>query len=333
MEFGVQFFPAVGPDQKGADHYWREALELTQLAEQLGFTNVRTVEHYFLSYGGYSPDPLIFLSAAAAVTRSLRLVTGAVLPVFNHPLKLAGQIGMVDAISGGRLEVGFARAFLPHEFARFGISMDESRARFDEGLDLIRRLLEEEEVTAPFWIAALSTKESFENAGTLGHHLMGIPLVGAHMQGLLQIYRDAWTRAGHPGRGKVMLAFHMYCAESRAKAAAIARAPLNQYLKSIVDAASGWMSGVSSRDYPNYQKMIQSISEETFESQVEKSAAWIGTPDDIRNAIESYDREVGGFESASLQVNFGMISRAEAEESMRLFAREVMPHFARARPS
>ena len=136
MEFGVQFFPAVGPDQKGADHYWREALELTQLAEQLGFTNVRTVEHYFLSYGGYSPDPLIFLSAAAAVTRSLRLVTGAVLPVFNHPLKLAGQIGMVDAISGGRLEVGFARAFLPHEFARFGISMDESRARFDEGLEL-----------------------------------------------------------------------------------------------------------------------------------------------------------------------------------------------------
>jgi hypothetical protein len=47
----------------------------------------------------------------------------------------------------------------------------------------------------------------------------------------------------------------------------------------------------------------------------------------------AYDREVGGFESASLQVNFGMISRAEAEESMRLFAREVMPHFARARPS
>jgi alkanesulfonate monooxygenase SsuD/methylene tetrahydromethanopterin reductase-like flavin-dependent oxidoreductase (luciferase family) len=122
----------------------------------------------------------------------------------------------------------------------------------------------------------------------------------------------------------------MYCAETREKAVAIARAPLNQYLKSIVDAASGWMSGVASRDYPNYQKMIQMISEETFESQVEKSAAWVGTPDDIRKAIEIYDREVGGFESASLQVNFGMIGRAEAGDSMRLFAREVMPHFARA---
>ena len=352
MEFGMQFFPAVGPDQKPADQYWREALELTQLAERLGFTNVRTVEHYFLSYGGYSPDPLIFLSAAAAVTRSVRLITGAVLPVFNNPLKLAGQIGMVDAISEGRLEVGFARAFLPHEFARFGISMDESRARFDEGLEQVRRLLEEDKVTAqgrfhsfdnatslprptqkprpPFWIAALSTRESFENAGTLGHYLMGIPLAGAHMASLLQAYRDAWTAAGHDGRGKVMLAFHMYCADTSAKAAAVAREPLNQYLKSIVDAASGWMSGVSSRDYPNYQKMIESLSRETFESQVDKGLAWIGTPEEIRSAIESYHRGVGGFESASLQVNFGMIGRAEAEASMLLFAREVMPYFTRA---
>ena len=181
MEFGVQFFPSVGPDKKSAEQYWGEALQLTQRAEQLGYANVRTVEHYFHPYGGYSPDPLIFLSAASAMTRTIQLITGAVLPVFNNPLKLAGQIGMVDAISKGRLEVGFARAFLPHEFARFGISMDESRSRFDEGLEQIRRLLEEENVTAqgrfhsfenvtslprptqkprpPFWIAALSTKE------------------------------------------------------------------------------------------------------------------------------------------------------------------------------
>src|SRR5260370_13512076 len=224
MEFGIQFFPAVGPDQKPADQYWREALELTQLAERLGFTNVRTVEHYFLSYGGYSPDPLIFVSAAAAVTRSIRLITGAVLPVFNNPLKLAGQIGMVDAISQGRVEIGFARAFLPHEFVRCGISMDESRARFDEGLEQVRRLLEEENVTAqgrfhsfekatslprptqqprpPFWIAALSTRDSFENAGRLGHYLMGIPLGGAQMAELLKDYRDAWQAAGHPGQGR-----------------------------------------------------------------------------------------------------------------------------------
>jgi natural product biosynthesis luciferase-like monooxygenase protein len=351
MEFGVQFFPSVGPERKSAEQYWGEALRLTQLAEQLGYANVRTVEHYFHPYGGYSPDPLVFLSAAAAITHKIRLVTGAILPVFNNPLKLAGQIGMVDAISKGRIEVGIARAFLPHEFARFGISMDESRARFDEGLEQIRRLLQEENVTMqgrfhsfekvtslprptqkprpPFWIAALSTKDSFENAGRLGHHLMGIPLAGAQMAELLKIYREAWTAAGHPGRGRVMLAFHMFCADTSDKAAAIAREPLNIYLKSIVDAASDWMSGVASKDYPNYQKMIEFISKETFETQVEKGSAWVGTPDDIRKAITQYDAEVGGFESASLQVNFGMIPYAEAEASMKLFAREVMPHFER----
>ena len=349
MEFGVQFFPSVSPALKSPAQYWDEALVLTQLAEQLGFRHVRTVEHYFHAYGGYSPDPLIFLSAAAAVTHKIRLVTGAVLPVFNNPLKLAGQIGMVDAISKGRLEVGFARAFLPHEFGRFGISMDESRARFDEGLEQIRLLLTEENVTfrgrfhsfekatsqprptqtprPPFWIAALSTKESFENAGRLGHHLMGIPIGGAQMAELIKAYREAWKAAGHPGRGRVMLAFHMFCAETRDQAAAIAREPLNIYLKSIVDAASEWMTGVASKDYPNYQKMIEFISKESFESQVAKGSAWIGTPEDIREAIAAYDKQVDGFESASLQINFGMIGQADAERSIKMFAQKVMPHF------
>jgi alkanesulfonate monooxygenase SsuD/methylene tetrahydromethanopterin reductase-like flavin-dependent oxidoreductase (luciferase family) len=161
---------------------------------------------------------------------------GAVLPVFNHPLKLAGEIGMLDAISCGKLEVGFARAFLPHEFARFGVSVHESRERFEEGMEQVRRLLEEENVTIegkfhsfknvtslprptqkprpPFWVAAFSTPESFISAGTAGHSIMAIPMSGTGMKELLRLYRDAWRSAGYPGQGRVMLAFHMFCAET-----------------------------------------------------------------------------------------------------------------------
>jgi alkanesulfonate monooxygenase SsuD/methylene tetrahydromethanopterin reductase-like flavin-dependent oxidoreductase (luciferase family) len=71
----------------------------------------------FKPYGGYSPNPLIFLTAVAQRTTKVRLITGAVPPAFNSPLKMAGEIGMLDGISAGRLELGFARAFLPHEFA------------------------------------------------------------------------------------------------------------------------------------------------------------------------------------------------------------------------
>jgi len=110
MEFGISFFPNVGPEEKSGQDYWGEELSLVDLCDPLGYTHVRTVEHYFHPYGGYSPNPIVFLTAASQRTKNARLVTGAVLPVFNNPLKLAGEIAILDAISGGRLDVGMARA-------------------------------------------------------------------------------------------------------------------------------------------------------------------------------------------------------------------------------
>ena len=98
MQFGVQFFPAVDHTDKSAAEYYAESLTIAEEAETLGFTHARTVEHYFNRYGGYSPNPIVFLSAASQRTKRVRLVTGAVLPVFNNPLKLAGEISMLDAI-------------------------------------------------------------------------------------------------------------------------------------------------------------------------------------------------------------------------------------------
>ena len=349
MEFGLQFFPDVSPAQRSGEEYWADALSLGQLGEELGFTSIRTVEHYFHPYGGYSPNPLLFLAAAAMRTAKARLITGAVLPAFNHPLKLAGEIGMLDAISHGRLEVGFARAFLSHEFERFGVTPDESNARFEEGLELVRRLLEEEHVSAegrfhqfrdvtslprptqtprpPFWLAALATPSSFERAGRLGYDVRAIPLAGGQMADLIGRYREARRQAGHTGPGRVMLAFHMLCTASEEQAINIARGPLNAYLKSLVDGASGWLAGRSSADYPNYDKIIAALSKETFETQCEKGAAWIGTPDAISRQIKDYYSSVGGFDIASMQVNFNVLERVEAEASMRLFAAQVLPQF------
>ncbi len=350
MEFGLQFFPAVAPDEKTAQQYWGEALHLVGLCDELGYANVRTVEHYFHPYGGYSPNPIVFLTAAAMRTAKTRLITAAVLPVFNHPLKLAGEIGMLDAISGGRLEVGFARAFLPHEFAHFGVSMDESRARFDEGVEQVRLLLEGENVTSegqfhtfrnvtslprptqvprpPFWVAALATPESFERAGRNGYAVMAIPMAGGRMRELIRIYRDAWVEAGHAGRGRVMMAFHMFCHPDRSRAFEIAREPLNRYLKRLVDGAHHWLHGADSADYPGYDKIIANLDQETIETQMAKGAAWVGDPAAIRDAIAAYVDLVGDFEIASLQVNFNTIAVEDAEQSMRLFAEEVMPYVA-----
>jgi natural product biosynthesis luciferase-like monooxygenase protein len=348
MQVGIQFFPDVGPTVKSGRDYWQEALRLVGLVDRYGYSHVRTVEHYFHPYGGYSPNPVVFLAAAAQLTRRARLVTGAVLPAFNNPLKLAGELAMLDALCDGRLDIGFARAFLPHEFARFGVRLDESRARFEEGVEQVRRLLEEEDVTMqgafhtfshvtslprptqqprpPFFIAALATLESFERAGAAGHGIMAIPMASDMMRDLLSVYRQARVRAGHDGPGTVMLAFHMFCDEDQAEAERIARGPLNRYLRSLVDAASDWTTGARSADYPGYDKVIAALAREDFDSQVAKGAAWVGTPKRIREMVEAYCAEVGPFEIASLQVNFNDIPIAAAEASMRLFGEAVLPH-------
>jgi len=352
MEFGIQFFPDVGPSVKAADAYFDDCLKIVDHVDELGYSHVRTVEHYFEDYGGYSPNPLLFLTAAAMRCERARLITGAVLPVFNNPLKIAGEVGMLDGISRGRLEVGFARAFLPHEFSRFGISPDESRARFTEGMEQVRLLLEGENIShngrfhrfqnvtslprptqrprPPFWVAAISTPQSFVEAGKAGHAVMAIPMGGGKMKELIDTYRDAWKSAGHPGRGRVMLAYHMFCAPTRAEAVEIAGEPLNRYLKSLVKAASAWTEGLSSKDYPGYDKIIAGLAAETFESQVQKGAAWIGSPEEIAEQIAKYDELVGGFEIASLQVNFNTIPVDAAIRSMRLFSEKVMPRFAKS---
>ena len=350
MEFGVQFFPDVKPEEKSARDYFAESLDIAEEAENLGFTHARIVEHYFHYYGGYSPNPMLFLAAVSQRTRRMRLVTGAVLPVFNHPLKLAGEIGMLDAISNGRLDVGFARAFLPHEFRRFGVSPNESVERYREGIEQVDLLLREENVThrgkfhsienttslprptqrprPKFYVAALTTPDSFEFAGRMGYSVMAIPMGGGKMRELLGLYREAWRKAGHPGDGEVMLAFHMFCHADGEQARAIARAPLNNYLRSLVDAAGDWMEGLSSKDYPGYDKVIARLKESNMDSMAASGAAWIGSPREIGETIAGLTQDYGKFEHASLQTNFNVIPRETALASLRLFGSEVLPRFA-----
>jgi len=350
MQFGMQFFPDVRPEQKSAQQYFDESLRLVELCDVYGYSHVRIVEHYFHHWGGYTPNPLIFLTAASQRTKLARMVTGAVLPVFNHPLKLAAELAMLDAICNGRLDVGFARAFLPFEYRHFGVDMNESVARFEEGLEQVRLLLEGENVSSQgrfhsfsnvtslprpvqrprpnFYLAAVGTPDSFARAGRLGHGLMAIPGVGHDPKELMKIYREAWRAAGHPGNGKVMMAVFMYCHEDRAEAIRVAKPRIERHFDSIYDAMKEHASLPASPDYANYDKMAAKVRAETFETQVEHNAAFVGTPGDVAEQMRAYDADLGGCDHLSLQVNFNDMAYDDAERSVRLFGREVIPQFA-----
>jgi alkanesulfonate monooxygenase SsuD/methylene tetrahydromethanopterin reductase-like flavin-dependent oxidoreductase (luciferase family) len=255
---------------------------------------------------------------------------------------------MLDGISGGRLDVGFARAFLPHEFRRFGISPDESQARFREGLEQIELLLTQENAThrgrfhsfesvtslprptqrprPKFYIAATQTPESFEFAGSKGYALMAIPI--GPIGPLIELYRKAWRAAGHPGDGEVMVAFHMFCHEDARLAREIARPPFEEYFRALNEAVGDWARGTTSKDYRDYDKSMRRLRSFTLDGQIASGGAWVGTPDEIKAIIARVVESIGPFEHASLQINFGTLDFRAAQESMRLFAAEVIPEFA-----
>jgi alkanesulfonate monooxygenase SsuD/methylene tetrahydromethanopterin reductase-like flavin-dependent oxidoreductase (luciferase family) len=353
MQFGVQFFPEISPQQKSAAQYYEESLAIAAEAETLGFSHTRIVEHYFHRYGGYSPNPIVFLAALSQRTKTMRMITGAILPVFGHPLKQAGEIAMLDGLSNGRLDIGMARAFLPHEFQAFGISLDESVARYQEGMEQIALLLERENVThhgrfhsfenitslprptqtprPRFYVAATQTPESFEYAGRNGHLLMAIP-ISPKIKDLVEYYRACWRDAGHPGNGEVMMAFHMFCHEDPHQAREIARTPFDSYFRALNEVTAPWAQGLASKDYRDYDKKSAMREKVTMDRQIETGGAWIGTPDEIATAIHRSIDRLGPFEHASVQINFADLDIAQAHRSMRLFAAEVMPRFADTRP-
>ena len=159
---------------------------------------------------------------------------------------------------------------------------------------------------------------------------MLVPFSGPQMREAIQVYRDAWRVAGHPGEGRIALGFHMFCHEDREQAHRIARPNVNAYFRSLVAAVelnSGWGAGASSVDYPNYATHHEKLRQASFDTLLDSGTIWVGTPADIREQIASYHDAVGGFDTASLQVNFHQVTLEEASSSVRLFSSAVMPAF------
>ncbi|MGO9454518.1 MAG: LLM class flavin-dependent oxidoreductase [Candidatus Binataceae bacterium] len=111
-------------------HYWQRWLR----AEEYGFEGIFLSEHHFGQ--GYSPSPNLLIAALAPVTKRLRLgVMGIVLPYYQ-PWRVIEEIGMLDHLTKGRLEVGTASG-IPPEMALVGLGVPEATARNAEAQDIL----------------------------------------------------------------------------------------------------------------------------------------------------------------------------------------------------
>src|SRR5215472_14203292 len=145
MRFGVFYEmqlpkPWAPDDERQLFHH---ALDQVELADGLGFDYAWEVEHHFLDEYSHSSAPEVFLSAAAARTKNIRLGHGIrqVIPNYNHPARTAEGISTLDIIANGRVDFGIGEGATRLELGGFKIPAKEKRAMCLEAAEQVANMM------------------------------------------------------------------------------------------------------------------------------------------------------------------------------------------------
>jgi alkanesulfonate monooxygenase SsuD/methylene tetrahydromethanopterin reductase-like flavin-dependent oxidoreductase (luciferase family) len=172
-------------DPETAALTYNEHLEVWAEMDRLGFDGVGLNEHHTTPHGLMNSPNMMAAAAAQRTTKLKILILGNLLPIHN-PLRIAEELAMADCLSRGRIISGFARG-VPREYNVYNVSMAESRARFEEAVDIILKAWTEpvfshqgkfwkfqdiaiwprpyQQPRPPIWIPFTGSKETIEWAG------------------------------------------------------------------------------------------------------------------------------------------------------------------------
>ena len=114
-------------------------------AEELGYDSLWVIDRVF--HPNSIIDPMALLTAAATVTERVRLGTAVLLFVLRNPVLVAKTTSTLDYLSGGRLTLGISLGGRDNEFGPLGVDVRRRVSRFSEGLEVMRRLWSERDVT------------------------------------------------------------------------------------------------------------------------------------------------------------------------------------------
>lgn len=143
--FKLGFFTQVpGSTDRSARRTYEEVVDSIVAAEEIGYESVWIGQHHFSPEDGAIPSPLVVLAAAAARTKKIHLGTAVITLPFEHPIRLAEDLAVLDELSGGRVQVGLggARGDL-QAFNTFGVEFSTRHEVFDQNLEILQHLLEQ----------------------------------------------------------------------------------------------------------------------------------------------------------------------------------------------
>ena len=136
MDFGIFILAQQRGYHQTSQQVINNSIEQTVAAEQAGFGNAWYAEHHFNNYS-LSPSPLMMVAHMAAKTTRIRLGTAVCILPLYQPARFLAEVGFVDTVSNGRLDLGVGSGYQEFEFERFGVQMADASAIYNEFLDIL----------------------------------------------------------------------------------------------------------------------------------------------------------------------------------------------------
>jgi alkanesulfonate monooxygenase SsuD/methylene tetrahydromethanopterin reductase-like flavin-dependent oxidoreductase (luciferase family) len=348
LEFGLfhefQQAPGAGPAVAFA-----QSFEQVDAAERMGLDAMWLAELHFNPERSVLSSPMMLAAAIAQRTKKMRIGTAVQVLPLCHPLRLAEEVATVDHLSGGRLIFGVGRSGFAHTYATYGVDYGESRERFAEVLEILKKAFTEERfsykgkfyaydnvrlsprpLTRP-WPeirVAAASPDTYAGIGAMGHPIFVAARIGdlSELAPLVRSYRAAWRDAGHPGKGEVFLRVPVYVAATDEKAREEPKESILHLLHTIGSRLEASAAGSGAREIENRAARGAKMQSIAYED-VLRERMIVGTPGRVVDRLKQLEEELG-LDGILAELNPGsLVPHGRVMEALRLLCEEVMPKF------
>lgn len=344
MKFSLFLHMERYDDTQSQRKLFDEMTELVKIAEEGGFETAWIGEHHGLAYT-IAPNPFINLSYLAAKTSTIRLGTGNVIAPFWHPIRLAGEAGMTDLASNGRLDLGIARGAYTFEYERImpGLDAMGAGARMRELVPAVQNLFRGDyehrgefwsfpattpqprpvqQPGPPIWIAARDpNSHDFAVRNGCNVQVTSLASGDGEVASLMERFKVACAANPAVPRPKIMMLMHTFVGDSEAELQDAAQDLSTFYcyfskcFKNERPVRQGFMEALTPEDiasFPNYTPELL------------RRNLVVGQPGQVIDRLKNY--ESLGFDQYSFWIDSHMDFERK-KKSLELFIKEVMPAF------
>ena len=355
MKFGLMYEIQI-PEPHGPtteQERYNQVLAQVDLADEIGFHYVWTVEHHFLREFSHCSAPEVLYGAISQRTKNIRIGHAvALLPgKYNHPVRVAERAAVLDILSNGRVDLGTGRSTTLIEMDGFEVDPEDTRSQWAEAIGMIPKMWTEDPFThegqfytipprsvipkpvqkphPPLWVAC-SQPESFKNAGEMGLGVLCFNL-GGHDQLVerINLYREGLKDAKPVGsfvNDQVAALCVIHCGEDDEEARRIAGPEGAWFVNKAEELYAPWQG----RNVPDsYQFAVSAIqterSEKTAEDHLASGAFAMGNPDTIIKVLKKYQE--AGVDQILCFMQMGNLSHSRIMDSIKLFGKYVIPYF------